>query len=136
MSSNIEPKEFKGIPDRYNNTTLPYNIQHPEMNLIPLSEFEKYCSDVTDLYWGLFDYRPDYVECPNARGKTYLYIVRKGKVGIAWGAYKQNFWGIIKYRCGVVITCKYDRIEKHPDMFVCHKENDIYYVDLQGNIMR
>ena len=125
----------------------PYHIRHPELNLLPASdsEFEKL------FFW--FN-KPEYIENPyKADDSDYLYIVRRGKIGILYWITKKHWYGKQDiYRR--IIPCKYDRIEKADGYFICHtckytytkkadghiirhnKGTEIEYRDMKGNILR
>ena len=107
----------------------PFHIRHPELNLLPASdsEFEKL------FFW--FN-SPEYIENPyKADDSDYLYIVRKGKIGILYWVTEKHWYGKTEkyYR---IIPCKYDRIEKADGLFICHKGTKIEYRDMKGNILR
>ena len=107
----------------------PYHIRHPELNLLPASdsEFEKL------FFW--FN-KPEYIENPyKADDSDYLYIVRRGKIGILYWITEKHWYGKQEiYRR--IIQCKYDRIENADGHFVCHKGTKIEYRDMKGNILR
>lgn len=107
----------------------PFHIRHPELNLLPASdsEFEKL------FFW--FN-KPEYIENPNkADDSDYLYIVRRGKIGILYWITEKHWYGKQEiYRR--IIPCKYDCIEKADGHFVCHKGTKIEYRDMKGNILR
>ena len=107
--------------------TLPFHLQHPELHLKPISEFDKL------FFW--FN-KPEYVEDPSESEKPeYLYIAREGKIGILYWHFEEHWYGDTNdfHR---VIQCEYDRIEKKEDMFVCYKGSERVFIDLKGNILK
>ena len=125
----------------------PFHIRHPELNLLPASdsEFEKL------FFW--FN-KPEYIENPyKADDSDYLYIVRRGKIGILYWITVKHWYGK-QYIYRRIIPCKYDRIEKADGYFICHtckytytkkadghiirhnKGKEIEYRDMKGNILR
>lgn len=106
---------------------LPFLLLHPELNLRPISEFRQLHFRIN---------RPEYVEDPSKSSKPeYLYMVRSGKIGILyWKVVKRWYGASNQYRR--IIPCKYDRIEKRDDMFICYKGGACVYVDLKGNILK
>ncbi len=121
-------------------TSLPFNLTHPEMDLIPYSEIIKVYYkgwSTGDLDFGFGGFlHPDYVERPSCNGTSYLFIVRNSKIGIAKWWYKENIFGAKKAKSQIIIPCKYDRIDKRSDMFVCYKNRETVFMDLQGQRMR
>ena len=129
------------------NDVRPFHIRHPELNLLPASdsEFEKL------FFW--FN-KPEYIENPyKADDSDYLYIVRRGKIGILYWITEKHWYGKQDiYRR--IIPCKYDRIEKADGYFICHtckytytkkadghiirhnKGTEIEYRDMKGNLLR
>ena len=107
----------------------PYHIRHPELNLLPASD-----SKFEDLlFW--FN-RPEYIEDPcQADDSDYLYIVRKGKIGILHWTIEKHWYGNEDIYSRI-IPCIYDHIEKADGYFICHKESKIEYRDMKGNILR
>lgn len=125
----------------------PFHIRHPELNLLPASdsEYEKL------FFW--FN-KPEYIENPyKADDSDYLYIVRRGKIGILYWITEKHWYGKQEiYRR--IIPRKYDRIEKADGYFICHtckytytkkadghiirhnKGTEIEYRDMKGNILR
>ena len=125
----------------------PFHIRHPELNLLPASdsEFEKL------FFW--FN-KPEYIENPyKADDRDYLYIVRRGKIGILYWITEKHWYGKQDiYRR--IIPCKYDRIEKADGYFICYtckytytkkadehiirhnKGTEIEYRDMKGNLLR
>ena len=112
------------------NDRQPYYLAHPEMNLKPISEFEK-------LHF-IFN-KPEYLEMPSGAKpfSCYLWIVKDGKIGIMfWEVAKQLVGYSNKYH--IVIPCRYDKIEKNIPQgnFKCFRNNSVVYYDLKGNILK
>lgn len=124
----------------------PFLIRHPELNLLPASDsqFEKL------FFW--FN-KPEYIENSyKSDNSDYLYIVRRGKIGILYWTTEKHWYGKQIYRR--IIPCKYDRIEKADGYFICHtckytytkkadghiirhnKGTEIEYRDMKGNLLR
>lgn len=131
MDNIIESQKKVDSTNDILNSHLPFNLTHPELNLITYSEFVK-------LYFNDILYLPsaleflDYIERPSGGGLMYLYAVRRGKIGILKMWYKENFWGKIKPKCDRIIPCMYVRIDKLEDMFVCYKRRKIVYRNMDG----
>lgn len=120
-------------------TGIPFHKRHLEMNLLSASEYISkyncYLPIAKDIF--IHEYYPEYIEDPRISSSDDddhkdVYMVWKEKIGIARFGYKNYFWGKMKPYCQTVIFCKYDSIEKNQDGFVCHRDDKIYYFDLQG----
>jgi len=107
--------------------SLPFYLQRPELHLRPVSEFQKL---------SFFFAKPEYVEDPNQTLKPdYLYIARKGRIGILhWYTVDGLFGRKEKYKR--IVPCKYDEVEKHADHFIGRKGGKAVYYDLKGNILK
>ena len=106
---------------------LPFHLQHPELHLKPISEYAKLS------FWFK---KPEYVEDPlESEDPEYLYMARKGKLGILYWHIEKHWYGDtnIFYR---VIQCEYDHIEKKEGMFICYKGSERVFIDLKGNILK
>lgn len=106
---------------------LPLYLRRPELNLRPFSEYKHKLS-----FWRR---KPDYVENPEkSTMKDYLWIARREKLGILyWHTEDGCLWKSNTYRR--IIPCEFDAIEKFEDHFVCYKDGECDYRDLDGNIL-
>lgn len=105
----------------------PFHIRYPEYNLIPYSEHA--ASFVFN--------QPDYIEreyLPHGKNQ-FLWIVKDGKFGITKFRYEDHWYGDEVYT-DRIIKCRYDCIEKADAYFICHKDSQVIYIDLQGNILK
>ncbi|MBR1769404.1 MAG: zinc ribbon domain-containing protein [Bacteroidales bacterium] len=110
-------------------TTLPYNLRHPEMNLMSYGNYSLKYSFPTSLFKSI---TPDYCEDPGGYGKHYLWFVKDGKVGIFY--LNQKRWIIVNEY--IVIKAEWDKIEKADGYFVCYRGGLKEYFDLEGNKLR
>lgn len=120
-----EKLDVKQIKD--NEDVRPFHLRHPELHLLPISEFEKL------FFW--FN-KPEYVEDPyQADDSDYLYIARNEKIGILHWITEKHWYGK-EERYNRIIPCKYDRIEKADGHFICHIGTKVEYRDMKGNRLR
>ena len=110
----------------------PFYLRHPELHLKPISEFEEL---------SFFFKSPEYVEDPTmAEDSEYLYIARKGKLGILhWVIERETHFftkDTFNHIYNRIIPCEYDRIDKANGHFVCYKGSQVTYIDLKGNILK
>ena len=110
----------------------PFYLRYPELHLKPISEFQ-------ELYF--FFKSPEYVEDPTmAKDSEYLYIARKGKLGILhWVIERETHFftkDTFNHIYNRIIPCEYDRIEKADGCFICYKGSQVTYIDLKGNILK
>ena len=66
---------------------------------------------------------------------NYLYIARKGRIGIVFWCVKDGLFGK-KNKYKRIIPCDFDSIEKHSDHFVCYKKERKVFYDLKGTILK
>lgn len=105
----------------------PFHLRHPEYNLKPFSEFKEL---------SFFRNSPDYVEIPSkSKIHEYYWIVKDEKFGILFWHHEDHWYGDTN-DYNRIIQCEYDMIEKLDGMFACHKDNDIFYYDRQGNLLK
>lgn len=105
----------------------PFHLRYPELHLKPISEF----NELSFLFKS-----PEYVEDPmEAEDSEYLYIARKGKLGILYWTIEKHWYGKDNVY-NRIIPCEYDRIDKAEGHFVCYKGSQVTYIDLKGNILK
>lgn len=120
---------------------LPFNIKHPEYNLIPRSSFKR----LSFFKFGGMSNWPDYIEDPDKSAeKEYLYMVKKTvfgsyRFGILYFHQSKLFKSYYSYR--VIIQCRYDKIEKVRNddnniCFLCFNKGQKDYRDSNGKIMK
>lgn len=117
---------------------IPYNIKHPEMHLMSKAVFEQEYDIEAPiaLNYGLIWLYPEYVEDPRETDSKFVYMVRKGKIGIAEFYHEKNFFGKYKAKCINVLDCKYDSVEISEDGFICVKGEKTIYFDIHGNELK
>lgn len=105
----------------------PFHLKHPELHLKPISEFQELSFLIKS---------PEYVEDPlEAEDSEYLYIARKGKLGVLYWTVEKHWYGKDNVY-DRIIPCEYDRIDKADGHFVCYKGSQVTYIDLKGNILK
>lgn len=125
-------KDGKVFSTKIETDNRPFHLKYPELHLKPISEFKEL---------SFFFKSPEYVEDPSmAEDSDYLYIARKGKLGILhWVVEREtHFFTKDTYNdiYNRIIPCEYDRIEKADGHFICHKGSQVTYIDLKGNILK
>lgn len=105
----------------------PFHLRYPELHLKPISEFQELSFLIKS---------PEYVEDPlEAEDSEYLYIARKGKLGILYWTVEKHWYGKDNVY-NRIIPCEYDRIDKADGHFVCYKGSQVTYIDLKGNVLK
>ena len=120
-------RDEKIFSTRIETDNRPFHLKHPELHLKPKSEF-------TELSF-IFK-SPEYVEDPmEAEDSEYLYIARKGKLGILYWRIEKHWYGKDNVY-NRIIPCEYDRIDKADGHFVCYKGSQVTYIGLKGQILK
>ncbi|MBQ9312124.1 MAG: zinc ribbon domain-containing protein [Bacteroidales bacterium] len=130
-AKNRDEARFCGNCGSELDTTLPYSLRHPEMNLMSYENYEdKGYSFPKSLFKSI---TPDYCENPGGYGKKHLWFVKDGKVGIFY-VHQKNSWFIVDEY--IVIKAEWDKIEKYPEYYKCYKDGKVVYLNLRGKEMK
>ena len=127
ISDNIEVVICEAENPSIETDCRPFHLRFPEYNLVPYSEHSA----------KFFFNKPDYIEREylSHGHDQFLWIVKDGKFGITTYRYEDHWYGDEIYT-NRIIKCEYDRIEKADGCFVCHKDAQVTYIDLRGNILK
>lgn len=106
---------------------LPFHERHSEYDLVPWAEF-KFNNKIS--FW--FN-TPEYIEDIRSlnEGNNFLWIARKGKLGVLKLYYKKGFFHS-DYVASRIISCKYDMIEDRGDYYLCYEGNKKVMFDRRG----
>lgn len=76
---------------------------------------------------------PEYIEDIRSldEGNNFLWIARKGKLGVLKLYYKKGFFHS-DYVASRIIPCKYDMIEDRGDYYLCYEGNKKVMFDRRG----
>lgn len=142
---NVINPTIQGMPNgaksRNEEDKRPFHLRHPEFNLKPISEFD------TSIFLGFWFRYPDYVEEQPYKDaeSLYLYCVRNEKFGMIHvyeeKRVEEQWFGLVKKEkkyCWAkrIIPCKYDRIDKYDEYFMCYKGAEVVYRDLKGHVLK
>lgn len=115
--------------DEDNTSDVPFHIRHPEYDLVPYSEFK--FKDKMPIFYTFK--KPEYIEDIYRldEGDNYLYIARKGKLGVLRYRFRKHWYGD-DHLPHVIIPCEYEKIEDNGDYYKCFKDGKIIMFDRSG----
>ena len=120
-------KPMSDINEDVEEQNVPFHIRYPQYDLVPYSDF-KFNNKII-----FFLKTPEYIEDIQrlSEGDNYLYIARKGKLGVLRYRYKKHWYGD-DHSKWVIIPCEYDKIEDEGNYYKCFKDGKIVMFNRSG----